>query len=605
MSKREFSLGNEYRYHLGSPLRWIISHVWRYKHLFFCYIALVIVANALYAAIPLIVGEAFNAVLQGSRSQLVLQTLTLLSVVLLSGCATLGARFFPELLSKRVVRDARAEVYLSLLGKSQTFHNRQRVGDIMARIASDITQLGTMIVPGFDIVFDAYLNLVAILVVIGILRLQLLLVPLLFTISFLLAVRFYSNQLAPISDRLRTQFGELNAGLSEVLRGIEVIKATGQEEKETHKFERQADLYRRLFIKNGYVQSWYLAPLLLSVALVFAFAHGLLLVAQGQISVGSLVAFLSLMVALRYPTFNANWSISLIQLGISGAGRILHIVREEADLDENEDGYRGGEGGMRGEIVFERVSFGYEGTTVLKNISFHAEAGQTIAIVGQTGSGKSTLTRLINRIYDVDSGRILIDGVDVRAWNLGALRSQISTIEQDIFLFSRSIAENIAYGLGQQASQEAIERAARDAQAHEFILGFREGYQTTVGERGVMLSGGQRQRIAIARALLTNLRILILDDSTSAIDSATENEIQQAIERVLEGRTTFLITHRLAQIRRADKILVLRRGELIDQGTHAELINRCAFYRRIFACYAPPSSKGEQNNTEKEHIRTI
>ena len=189
----------------------------------------------------------------------------------------------------------------------------------------------------------------------------------------------------------------------------------------------------------------------------------------------------------------------------------------------------------------------------------------------------------MNRIYDVDSGRVLVDGVDVRDWNLDALRSQVSTIEQDIFLFSRSISENIGYGLGQKATQGAIEQAAKDAQADEFINSFKEGYNTEIGERGVTLSGGQRQRIAIARALLTDPRILMLDDSTSAIDSATEDEIQKAIRRLLEGRTTLLITHRLSQIRWADNILVVRRGEIVDQGTHDELMQHSDTYRRIFA----------------------
>jgi ATP-binding cassette subfamily B protein len=205
--------------------------------------------------------------------------------------------------------------------------------------------------------------------------------------------------------------------------------------------------------------------------------------------------------------------------------------------------------------------------------------------VGQTGSGKSTLTGLVNRIYDVSAGRITIDGVDVREWSMESLRSQISTIEQDVFLFSRTIRENIGFGLGQQSDQAMIEQAAHDAQAHDFILTFKDGYDTVIGERGVTLSGGQRQRLAIARALLTNPRILILDDSTSAIDSATEDRIQQAINRILTGRTTLLITHRLSQIRRADKILVLKQGEIVDLGTHLELMERCDLYRRIFARY--------------------
>jgi ATP-binding cassette subfamily B protein len=221
----------------------------------------------------------------------------------------------------------------------------------------------------------------------------------------------------------------------------------------------------------------------------------------------------------------------------------------------------------------------------LDNVSFTASPGETVAIVGQTGSGKSTLTKLVNRTYDVEAGRITIDGVDVSEWNLDSLRSQISTIEQDVFLFSRSIAGNIAFGLGQKATPSTIERAAHDAQAHDFITSFKDGYETVIGERGVTLSGGQRQRLAIARALLTDPRILILDDSTSAIDSATEDKIQQAINRILEGRTTLLITHRLSQIRRADKILVLEKGKVIDQGTHHELLARCALYQRIFARY--------------------
>jgi ATP-binding cassette subfamily B protein len=221
---------------------------------------------------------------------------------------------------------------------------------------------------------------------------------------------------------------------------------------------------------------------------------------------------------------------------------------------------------------------------MLKDVSFTAQPGETIALVGQTGSGKTTLTRLINRIFDADSGRVMVDGVDVRDWSLESLRSQISTIEQDVFLFSRSLADNIRFGCA-DASQEALEEAAREAQAEEFINSFSDGYDTEVGERGVTLSGGQRQRVAIARAFLTDPRILILDDSTSAIDSATEDQIQRAMRRISSQRTTFIITHRLSQIRWADRILVLRRGELVAQGTHEELMADCSDYQRIFARY--------------------
>jgi ATP-binding cassette subfamily B protein len=589
--KREFSVANAYVYNQASPVLWIISHLVRYPQLIVSYMVVCVSTNILISAIPALTGLAFTAVLQGDHHGLLAISLAMLGVVLLSGCCDLAARFFPELLGKRVARDAREELYINLLGKSQTFHNRQRVGDIMARAANDMSQLSFMIVPGLDIIFDSFSSLVVSIVFIGLINWQLLLVPLLFTASFLVALRYYSRKLNPVSDSMRAQFGELNAGLTESVTGVEVVKATAQEEQEKRKFEHNASRYRNFYVQSGLVQALYLPPLLLAIALVAAFLHGMLLVTFHQLSVGGLVAFMGLMMMLHYPAFNSNWAFNLVQLGVAGAGRVLGILKQETELDENEGGYNAE---MRGDIVFENVSFSYGDTPILKNVSFHASPGQTVAIVGQTGAGKSTLTKLVNRIYDAGEGRVLVDGVDVRDWSLDALRSQISTIEQDIFLFSRSISENIAYGLGQKAGEAAIEQAARDAQADNFIQQFKEGYDTIIGERGITLSGGQRQRIAIARALLTDPRILILDDSTSAIDSATEDEIQKAIRRLLQGRTTLLITHRLSQIRWADSILVLKRGELIDAGTHEELLARCDTYRRIFSHYEaalPASSK--------------
>ena len=240
---------------------------------------------------------------------------------------------------------------------------------------------------------------------------------------------------------------------------------------------------------------------------------------------------------------------------------------------------------MRCALIFDDVTFADDGgSPALQDINVSVEPGQPVAIVGQTGAGKSTVAKLINRIYDVDQGRVLIDGVDVRDWDLAALRRQISIIEQDIFLFSRSVAENIAFGC-QDGTRAKVEEAARNAQAHDFILAFRDGYDTEIGERGATLSGGQRQRLALARAFLTEPHILILEYSTSAIDSATEDRIQQAIERAAHGRTTILITHRLSQIRWADLIVVLKQGRIAAIGSHEDLLQQSEAYRNIFASY--------------------
>ena len=592
MANREFTIADEYHYNRKGPIRWIVSHLLRHKLFLTAFILGTALAQVLQSIIPNLIGDAFTEVLKPEPSRDVLAQISLAVLAVVVGLFVVGGAgaFASEFLAQRMERDARDELYLSLLGKSQTFHNQQRVGDIMARAANDVRQLNPMVNPGLSLTLESITGLITPIVFIGLIQVDLLIVPLIFTVAFLVAVRHYSRQLRPVSAEMRRQFGQMNAGLEETITGIEVVKATAQEASEKRKFAHNARLYRDYFVRNGQIQAFYLPPLLVTLALVGAFLQGVFLYTHGQLSIGDLIAFMGLMGLLQIPTTNSNFTFTLLQLGVAGADRILALMKEETELDENESGYHAT---MSGDIVFDDVTFALGASPLLKGITFHARPGQTIAIVGQTGSGKSTLTKLVNRTYDVGEGRVLIDNVDVRDWSLDALRSQISTIEQDIFLFSRSIAENIAFGLGQKADREAIEAAARDAQAHEFITSLPSGYDTIIGERGVTLSGGQRQRLAIARALLTDPRILILDDSTSAIDSATEDKIQKAIRRVLEGRTTLLITHRLSQIRWADHILVLRHGELVDQGSHDELLKRCELYQRIFARYdsdEPPAT---------------
>lgn len=582
--RREFSIEGEHRYDRRGPVRWLISHVLRYKGFLLSFFVASTMTAALFSAVPALTGLAFNEVLKPAPDpiQLLRIGLALLIIVIVRGGMDIINAFSIETLAQRTERDARQELYISLLGKSQTFHNRQRVGDIMARASNDVRQLNPMLNPGVALITDSLMSIIMPLIFISFITPQLLIVPLIFICVLAVLLRDYTRRLNPVAAEIRGRFGDLNAGLNETIAGIEVVKSTAQEGQEKRKFARNAGLVRDFYVKEGQVQARYLPILFYGFALTASFAHGLWLVQQNRIDVGQLVAYMGLLGILRFPTFISIFTFSLVQLGIAGARRILEMLEEETEMDENKAGHVAE---IRGEVRFEQVSFGFGRAQMLDAISFQVRPGQTVAIVGQTGSGKTTLTKLVNRIYDVDTGRILIDSVDVRDWSMAALRSQISTIEQDVFLFSRSIRENIAFGLGNKATEAAIIQAAQDAQAHDFIMSFKDGYDTVIGERGVTLSGGQRQRLAIARALLTDPRILILDDSTSAIDSATEDKIQQAIHRVLEGRTTFLITHRLSMIRRADMIVMLDKGRIVDIGDHTALMHRNPLYQRIFARY--------------------
>lgn len=583
MKNREFTPDSEYTYNRSSVWRWLVSHAMRYPaHVV---VGTLFRAGVVVAAVqvPKLMGEAFDAVGQADERTNVLLgfALAIVGISVLRGALQLLANYTAEIVALRMERDVRDELYVNLLGKSQTYHGQQRVGDIMARATNDVKQLNLMVNPGLLLLSEWLVNMVAPILAIALfLSPTLLPIPVLFLLLFLVALQGYLRRLGPVAGALRAQFGVLNATLTEAIAGIEVVKSHAQEKQEHDRFRAKAEDYRDLFVQQGRIQAAYIPLLMLSVTLTLGLAQSLYLLANDALSIGQVIAFMSYLAMLRFPTFVSIFAFALVRLGTAGAERILAILNAETEIDENRAGI---EQRIEGEVVFENVSFAYHGANTLKDISFRAKPGETIAIVGQTGTGKTTLTRLINRIYEVSGGRVLIDGTDVRVWSMESLRSQIATIDQDVFLFSRSLAENIAFGVRRPVTHAEIEEVAKQAQAHDFIMNFKDGYDTVVGERGVTLSGGQRQRIAIARAFLADPRILVLDDSTSAIDSATEDQIQRALNNILRGRTTFLITHRLSQIRWADRILVLRGGALEDQGTHDELMARSPAYRNIFA----------------------
>ncbi len=536
---------------------------------------------ALAAAVPVLIGVAIDSVRAGpfNASALIGYSLWIAVSQVARSILQLARNFSAELIGQRLERDIRDELYTSLLGKSMTFHSLQPVGDTMARATNDVREINLMFSPGFNLVIGSGSFLLMPLILAPRYNPALMLTPALFMIGYIFSLWLYLKELDPVTGSVRQAFGRLNSRLAEALDGIETVKSLAQEDREVVRFNQNARDYRDAFIRQGDIEARFLPLLLLGLAEAGSLLHAILLFRLGALNVGDVVAYFGLIQLFGFPVFVSLFAYSQVSLGLAGARRILELINRENNLDQNASGYTGP---MRGEIEFHNVTFTYgEEEPVLEDISFKVSAGQTVAIVGQTGSGKTSLVKLINRMYDTTHGEVLVDGVDVRTWNLEALRRSISMIEQDIFLFSRTIAENIAFGK-QDATQDAIANAASAAQGDDFIRSFKEGYDTVIGERGVTLSGGQRQRLALARAFLTDPSILILDDSTSAIDSATEDKIQRAIFTAARGRTTLLITHRLSQIRWADLILVLRNGRLAASGTHDQLMQTSEAYRRIF-----------------------
>lgn len=492
--------------------------------------------------------------------------------------------FFRVMILERVSQDAiydlRTGLYAHLEELPYEFYDHHRVGEIMSRMTGDIDALRNLFANGLVTVYDNGLRFVGALVFMMTMSWQITLMVLSLTPIIAIVASIYNRKVRPVFRDIREQNATLNTRAQENLSGMHVVKAFAQEAYEEERFQHECDEWLRQNLRVTHLWSNFIPfiNLLGSCCTPIALLGGALLVSRGQMDIGTLVGVTGYIWMLVNPMNQLPNIINMVVQAITSAEKLFYYVDfgssiKEAAKPSQPDEYRG-------RVEFDHVSFGYGDRKVLNDISFVAEPGQTIAVMGATGAGKSTLVTLLGRFYDVQKGSIIIDGIDVKQHALKPLRRQIGYVMQETFLFSDTIADNIAFGQP-DADIEQVHRSAHVAQADEFISKMPAGYDTVVGERGLGLSGGQKQRTAIARAVLIDPKILILDDSTSAVDMETEYQIQQQLKEVLKNRTTFIIAHRISSVKNADQILVLKDGSIAEHGTHSELMALGGIYHQM------------------------
>jgi ATP-binding cassette subfamily B protein len=465
-----------------------------------------------------------------------------------------------------------------------SYHSKSRTGELIERVTSDVDAVRRFfseqaigvgrILMLFLVNFIALLSLNVYLALISIIA-----VPFIIVASII-----FFKRLTKVYELYQEQEAVVSTVLQENLSGVRVVKAFARQDYERSKFEKENwekfQRGRRLLLMHSFF--WPISDIICATQLLLGYVIAALMVINGQITVGTYLAYAGLVVWLIWPMRNLGRLIVQTSTGMVSFGRVVDIIKEEREPLDDGDFVPAAE--IRGEIVFHGVCFGYEDdeSPVLEEISFVCPPGQAVALLGSTGSGKTSLVNLLPRFHEYAAGSITLDGVELNRYSRKFLRKQIGIVEQEPFLFSRSIRENIVYGVGRDVSQEEVEAAARAAAIHDVIMSFPQGYDTLVGERGVTLSGGQKQRLAIARTLIKNPRILILDDSTSSVDTETEAEIRSALETLMANRTTFIIAHRIQSVMDANLILVMDKGRIVQKGTHAELVCQDGIYRKIF-----------------------
>ena len=563
-------------------IRWFLSFLKKYRVRMIVGLILVFITSLLVLINPQISGMIVDEVIEGQHyEKLGILLLIMIGVTLVRSLLRFTFLMCFESSSQGLVYDMREEAYRKLMKEDFNFFNKNRTGDLMSRQTGDMDAVRHMVSHVIYFSFENILVFLMALVMIFSVNVKMalcMLIVLPFTLAVTLSQR---RHIKPAFDRVRDCFSSLNAFAQETIAGNRVVKAFAKEDYELEKFDRENDGYRDAQLNAASIWMKYIPmfEVLSQCLTIILMIMGGFMVIDGEMTIGNMVTVNGYLWMLNSPLRQAGWIINDLQRFLTAIEKIYKVYTTEPDIKQPEHVVEKRK--LKGSVTFDHVNYYTNDDTVLKDISFHVEPGQTVGIIGATGSGKSSLVNLICRFYDVNQGRVLVDDIDVRNLNLQTLRGNIGIAMQDVFLFSDTIEGNIAYG-NPDCTFEQVQAAAKIANADEFIREMPEGYDTIIGERGVGLSGGQKQRISLARAILKDPSIIILDDTTSAIDMETESMIQNELKKISDERTVFIIAHRISSIIHADQILVLDNGRLVERGTHEQLLAKKGYYSTVF-----------------------